>query len=104
MPLVLIALACWAQFLGAAAGGLDRSLLGAVLLGTYVLATALWNPASGSPTAQSEAGAGEFRDRRQTESIADESGVCSICGILQVVLHGLLCGFLLRLLDHFCCR
>lgn len=103
MPLVLIAfgvLAC--EFLGAAAGGLDRSLLGAALLGTYVLATALWNPASGSPTAQSEAGAGEFRDRRQTESIADESGrgVSPVASILQVVLHGLLCGFLLRLLDQ----
>jgi hypothetical protein len=103
MPLVLAALGMLAcEFLAAVASGVDRSLLGAALLGTYVLAAGLWNLAAGHRLEQSDAAAGEFGDREETGPIggANAKVVVPISSVLQVVLHGLLCGFLLRLLDQ----
>ncbi len=103
MPLVLAALGVLAcEFLAAVASGVDRSLLGAALLGTYVLAAGLWNLAAGHRLEQSDAATGEFDDREGLERIggANAEVVVPIASMLQVVLHGLLCGFLLRLLDQ----
>jgi hypothetical protein len=103
MPLVLAAvgvLAC--EFLAAVAGGLDRSLLGAALLGTYVLATALWGMAAGHQSKQSDAADSATAQHRHVEPIIAGSGTVAfpITSVVLAALHGGLCGFLIRLLDQ----